>query len=351
MHPVKNLFSAVFFVSVGMMIDPAILYEYAGSILIFTFLTVFIKFWGTGMGALLAGCSIRNSMCAGLSMAQIGEFAFIIATLGKSLGVISDFLYPVAVATSAITTLTTPYLIMSSGPISRWLDNFIPEKVGLWLLRYEVVMNESVGHENVMRLFVRTHGLAITLNAVVVVGIILGAPLMVADVYSLSSASLPWLILTIFVASPFLWGILRGMPPHAEHHDTETLTRLQQLQFGIATIRFLLGTAMVAFFVSNFKFAEFPILSGFASVAGIVGFLFICDRPFGWFYHRIESRFVSHLSDKERSVVEDRAAMAHMVPWEATLTEFTLSEYSPLVMKTLLDSNLKQKFGVTVAVI
>jgi CPA2 family monovalent cation:H+ antiporter-2 len=160
-----------------------------------------------------------------------------------------------------------------------------------------------------------------------------------------------WLLLTILIASPFLWGILRGMPPHAEHHDTETLTRLQQLQFGIATVRFLLGTAMVAFFVSNFRFTEFPILSGFASVAGIVGFLFVCDRPFGWFYHRIESRFVSHLSDKERSVVEDRAAMAHLVPWEATLTEFTLSEYSPLVMKTLLDSDLKQKFGVTVAVI
>ncbi|MDR0336282.1 MAG: cation:proton antiporter, partial [Planctomycetaceae bacterium] len=88
--PVKDLFSAIFFVSVGMLIDPTVLWEYFGTILIIVAITIFGKFLGTAIGALISGCSIKNSMQAGMSMAQIGEFSFIIATLGKTLHVTDD---------------------------------------------------------------------------------------------------------------------------------------------------------------------------------------------------------------------------------------------------------------------
>ena len=344
LHPIKDLFAAVFFVSVGMMIDPVILYEHIWAILIVTVLTVVIKFWGTGFGALLAGCSIRNSVCAGLSMAQIGEFAFIIAMLGKSLNVISDFLYPVVVATSAITTLTTPYLILSAGKIAKWLDHLLPEKIALLALRYEVAMNEKIGRESVPSLFGRIHGLPVILNTVLVIAIALGTPLLFQDIH-------PIVLLTVavLIASPFFWGIFRGRKLHPDKHDAETLTQLQQLQFGFTGIRFLIVFTLVIFFVHNFL--TVPSLVGLTAVFCVVVFLFACSRPLDWLYQRGEARFVSHLSDKERSLVEDRATRSHLVPWEATLTQFTLSEYSSLVMKTLQDSNLKQKFGVTVAII
>ncbi|MGZ5197696.1 MAG: cation:proton antiporter, partial [Kaistella sp.] len=108
LKPVKDLFGAVFFVSVGMMIDYEAMITYAWPILIVTLLTLFGKMFSSSLGALISGQPLKQSVQVGMSMAQIGEFAFIVATLGLSLGVISDFLFPVAVGVSAITTFTTP---------------------------------------------------------------------------------------------------------------------------------------------------------------------------------------------------------------------------------------------------
>ena len=359
-HPVKDLFSAVFFVSVGMMINPAILYEYAGTIVIITILTVFIKFWGTGMGALLAGCSIRNSMCAGLSMAQIGEFSFIIAMLGLQLKAIEPWLFSVVIATSAVTTLTTPYLILCSGRIANWLDHWVPDRVHLLLARYESVMNESFGRENILHLFWRVHGLAIMLNSVVLIGIGLGGWLIFGPLNAhhdiLSPASLAWFIGAVIVALPFLAGVFRSRRLRADLYDQETLERLRQLQFGVSIFRFIVGLVLVFFITSCFMGLPsidggLPAFAGMITTACIVIFLFVFGGVLDRFYYKIESRFISNLSDKERAVVEDRSALPQLAPWEATLTEYMLSEYSPLVMKTVRDSNLKQDFGVTVAII
>lgn len=113
-HPVKDLFAAIFFVSVGMMIDPKVILDHAGLILILTIATIVGKFLTTFLGAVISGRNLKHSVQAGMSLAQIGEFSFIIAGLGLSLKVTSEFLYPVAVGVSAITTFTTPYLIRSA---------------------------------------------------------------------------------------------------------------------------------------------------------------------------------------------------------------------------------------------
>ncbi|HYX34977.1 MAG TPA: cation:proton antiporter, partial [Oligoflexus sp.] len=124
--PVRDLFAAVFFVSVGMMIDPKILMENFGVVLLIIAVTIVGKLFGSGLGALLSGRSLRQSMQAGLSLAQIGEFSFLIAALGVSLKVTSDFLYPIVIAVSAVTTFTTPYMIKYSGPIVTWIERHIP---------------------------------------------------------------------------------------------------------------------------------------------------------------------------------------------------------------------------------
>lgn len=137
-EPVKNLFGAIFFVSVGMLVDPAILAEYAlPTILIILAVIAGQATIGT-LGYLLSGQSLKTAMRCSFSMAQIGEFAFIIASLGLSLGVISDFLYPVVVAVSVITTFLTPYMIRGSAPAYAWVEKRLPDKWVQWLNRATV---------------------------------------------------------------------------------------------------------------------------------------------------------------------------------------------------------------------
>ncbi|HEV2831763.1 MAG TPA: cation:proton antiporter, partial [Hanamia sp.] len=128
LKPVKDLFGAIFFVSVGMLIDPETIIEYRWPVLWVTLLTLFGKLFSTTLGALLSGQPLKQSVQVGMSMAQIGEFAFIVATLGLTLGVISDFLFPVAVGASAITTFTTPYMIKFSPKFYNFIERILPEK-------------------------------------------------------------------------------------------------------------------------------------------------------------------------------------------------------------------------------
>jgi CPA2 family monovalent cation:H+ antiporter-2 len=114
LKPVKNLFGAIFFVSVGMLIDPHAIIAYRWPVLWVTLLTLFGKLFSTVLGALLSGQPLKQSIQVGMSMAQIGEFTFIVATLGLTLGVTSNFLFPVAVGASAITTFTIPLVCKTS---------------------------------------------------------------------------------------------------------------------------------------------------------------------------------------------------------------------------------------------
>src|SRR5690606_1106957 len=113
-EPVRDMFSAIFFVAIGLLIDPAVLVAYWVPILVITVAVVFGKILSCSLGAFIAGNDGRTSLRVGMGLSQIGEFSFIIASLGMTLQVTSDFLYPVAVAVSAITTLTTPYLIRAA---------------------------------------------------------------------------------------------------------------------------------------------------------------------------------------------------------------------------------------------
>lgn len=135
-EPVRDLFSAIFFVAIGMMIDPGVLLEYAWPIAVITVAVVLGKMLSCGMGAFIAGNDGRTSLRVGMGLSQIGEFSFIIAALGITLQVTSDFLYPVAVAVSAITTLLTPYLIRSADPLSQRLAKVMPKRLGRVLSLY-----------------------------------------------------------------------------------------------------------------------------------------------------------------------------------------------------------------------
>jgi CPA2 family monovalent cation:H+ antiporter-2 len=136
MLPVRDLFSAVFFVSIGLLIDPKLLAQYAAPILIITAVVVAGKVFACSVGTFIAGNDTRTSLRVGMGLAQIGEFSFIIASLGLSLKVTSGFLYPIAVAVSVLTTLLTPYLVRGSDSMVQWFYRTAPDSLLGYLDQY-----------------------------------------------------------------------------------------------------------------------------------------------------------------------------------------------------------------------
>lgn len=135
-EPLRNMFSAIFFVTIGLLFDPRVLVDYAAPIAMITVAVVLGKILTCGLGTFLAGHDGRTSMRVGMGVSQIGEFSFIIASLGLTLKVTSDFLYPIVVAVSAITTLLTPYLIKAADPLSATLATRTPRRVADFFGRY-----------------------------------------------------------------------------------------------------------------------------------------------------------------------------------------------------------------------
>jgi CPA2 family monovalent cation:H+ antiporter-2 len=125
-QPIRDMFAAIFFVAVGMIIDPRLILEHWQAVVVFTVLVLVGKILFVSVGAFLTGSGTRTAVQTGMSLAQIGEFSFIIAGIGLATGATTDFLYPVAVAVSAITTLSTPWLIRAAGPAASWVDRKLP---------------------------------------------------------------------------------------------------------------------------------------------------------------------------------------------------------------------------------
>ncbi|MBZ4423185.1 cation:proton antiporter [Myxococcus sp. RHSTA-1-4] len=178
-QPVRDMFAAIFFVSVGMLINPALIAEHWAAIAVLTLVVLLGKILGVTLGAFLTGNGTRTSVQAGMSLAQIGEFSFIIAGLGLSLKATGNFLYPVAVAVSAISTLTTPMLIKASGPVAAYVDRKLPKPLqtfatlyGTWLERLrEAPRSQTRGAE--VRRLVRL----LLLDAALLTGLAIGTSL------------------------------------------------------------------------------------------------------------------------------------------------------------------------------
>lgn len=349
---VKDLFGAVFFVSVGMMIDPRILQEHFGVVIIITILTVFGKLFGSGFGAILSGRSLKHSTQAGMSLAQIGEFSFIIATLGVSLNVISDFLYPIIIAVSAVTTFTTPYMIRYSGPIYSWIELRLPKPFLDRLAQYEQAM-AATGKENAFKLLWKTYGALILLNSIVILAITLGMKHFGLSVIISTFGDGRFIkiiacVLTLIACMPFLYGVVFRAPRSLPTKEASSLLRLSRLHFGAEIVRALIGMILIAAIINQFATSvRFPLLLLVTTPVLIYFFRFFIGK----LYTRFETRFLQNLNAKEIAELENLSQMSQLAPWSASLTKMILSPDSSVAGQTLEESKFRLATGATVVMI
>lgn len=352
--PVKDLFGAVFFVSVGMMVDPAMIVEYAWPIVAITLAILAGQvIFGTG-GVILAGQPLKVAMQCGFSLTQIGEFAFIIASLGVSLKVTSNFLYPIVVAVSVITTFLTPYMIRLAVPAYNRVEKRLPDKWKKMLERYSSG-SQTVNHENNWKKLLIAIAKIVAIYSVLCIAVI---ALSFHFIIPLFHASLPvfWAnlagaVFTVACISPFLRAIIMK-----KNHSIEFQALWQDNRFNraplISTIlfRMVIAVGFVLFVIEKLFEASTALLVG---VAVILVCLMMLSRRLKKQSIFMERTFIQNLrfrdvhaefTGRKRPQYE-----GHLLSRDLHLSDFEIPADSLWAGHTLKELDLGHKYGVHVA--
>ena len=296
---IKDLFGSVFFLSVGMMIDPKMIVTYIVPILIITVVTLVGKLTISSLGVLLSGQPLRNAVHCGCSLAQIGEFAFIIASLGMSLGVIADYLYPIIVSVSVITTLTTPAFIRNADRLYGVLNRILPQKLTEKLGRYTDEAAVTTGQDSDWGNYLRRYARVTALYGALMLGISLIGQLVLFP-FLKGTLPKPWMAGTASVLVCVL-GMALFIRPMLDLHSTEYTTlwvknRYYRLPLiALTVLRFLL-IVLIAFFM----LANLLGISAWWLVPLIVAAVLLIDRS-GWMssaYISAEAQFMANFNER-----------------------------------------------------
>lgn len=347
--PIKNLFSAVFFISVGMLIDPAVIVSSWKVILALSAVVIIGKTISVSIGSILAGQTLKTSLQSGMALSQIGEFSFIIATLGLKLKVVSEDLYPIAVSVSVVTAFTTPYMLRYSESAYNLLERWLPKKVILALDSYSVLSFSMSGSKE-WREQVRSYILKVLLNSVVLVAIFLlmarvFLPFVLERQVEEGPAKFIALSVTLFLSAPFLWALAFGRTKQFEILLMEQGKGSHNYVFLFSRIMLavgLLGT-MVGLFVP-LKWA-IAITVWMVIVVG-----YVLSQKLKQVYHWFENRFLSNLNDDIKKK-HARKSIRALAPWDAHITEFIVPAEGSYVGKPFHALSIREKFGVTIALI
>lgn len=345
--PVKDLFGAIFFVSVGMLINPEVLYAHIGPVLAITLAVVLGKLLFVTIGALLSGQPLNHAIQAGTSMAQIGEFSFIIATLGLTLGVTGSFLYPIAVGVSVITTFATPYMIKLADPLYNWLLKHLPQRWTNSLNRYSTG-TQNIKAESDWKVVFTAFTQIMVVNSVLILAIILLFKNVIEPVFWISGSvgSFVVALLALAAISPFWWMLTAkkiNKPSYTQlwlnKNNRGPIIMLEILRVSIGII--LIGVLFVQFFSTAIAF------SLAAGIMLIVGFVF--SRKLHAFTLRIEKRFYHNLYLRES--MQPKSVVSHLLPWDAHLAYVDIEPNSKWLGKPLGELQLRERYGINIAMI
>lgn len=356
-EPVKNLFGAIFFVSVGMLVEPAVIAEYAVPIVVLVLTILAGQAVFGSFGYLLGGQTLKTAMKCGFSMAQIGEFAFIIASLGLSLGVIGKFLYPVVVAVSVITTFLTPYMIRFATPCYALLERRLPPKFiaalnGITLSRPSVAASRSNWKSLLMQIGAN----------VVIYGI-----LSVAVIFIMFTFFLPFIrhllvgwhwtanficgLLTVVAISPFLRAMVMKKNHSREFKALWAESRRNHLPLIFTVIVRVAVACSFVFYVCNYlsRFTNALMIT----IALAVVVLMVLSRGLKRESIRIERVFVQNLRSRDiEAQVQGRKRPlyeGHLLDRDVHMADMDIPADSLWAGKTLRELELRNRFGVHVS--
>lgn len=344
--PVKDLFGAIFFVSVGMLVEPAMLAEYIVPIIFLTLVVVVGQIFYATLGFLVAGQNLKIALQSSFSLAQIGEFAFIIASLGLTMGVTSSFLYPVAVAVSVVTTFTTPFIIRLSDRAYRRLSRMIPRRFKTLLTRYGAG-SQTVNTNREWMSLLKKSLLNIALYSILLGGIVWVSSAYYAPFIKSRFEGLTGQLIvtttTIIFMSPLLWALALR---HLNRRLFVPLWNDPRFNHGLLVslvlLRILVAWMFVMTVVAHLGAYRWGTLITFGL---LLLFMALFWRRIKRGFIRFEQRFYENLNEKDTSTMVrsgySRAKFLH-------LAKLTVSADSPLVGKSFRELNLRLSYGVTV---
>lgn len=380
-HPVRDLFAAIFFVAVGMLIEPALVARHWVAVVALTLLVLAGKVVAVSMAAFLAGNDVRTATRTGMSLAQIGEFSFIIAGIGLSLGATRAFLYPIAIAVSAITTLTTPWLIRASRPAAMFVDRKLPKPLqtfaalyGSWIERLR-----AGGREAAARPRLRRATRLLVLDALLLAGLAIGVSLEVGRIAPVlsgwtglasSAARLAVEAGAVLVAVPLVFGIVRNARVLAVLLAVRALPHPQKgVDFAVAPRRamilalqilivFLVGTLLVV--------VTQPFLPPFRGAAALAAVLALLWAAF-WRsarnlqgHARAGAEVIVAALEQQMAAETERVGAAgsttvdrlhRLLPGLGEPVPVRIGPEGPAVGRTLAELNLRGQTGATVLAI
>jgi len=341
--PVKDLFGAVFFVSVGMLINPQALYEHAIPVLILSLITIFGQSFTSTIGALLSGQPLKESVQTGMSLSQIGEFSFIIATLGITLNVTSSFLYPIVVAVSAVTTFSTPFMIKMATPFSEFLSKKLPRKWIKRIERYSANTQSIKSVSNWQKVINSYLTFVIVVSVIIVATILLSSRFILPMVENFKFGNALGALITLLFLSPFLWALsMRRVAAE------EVSILMEERKYRGPIIMMILFRLLLTIFFIGFLLNIF--FSPFVAIIALIAALFIYfafRKKLNQQYHKIENHFLTNLNDRE--ITRARRSRSDLSPWDGHMAYFEIAKESNIIGKTLKDLQIREQMGINIA--
>lgn len=342
--PVRDLFGAVFFVSVGMLVDPAILAEYWIPIMVITLIVIIGQIGFGTIGMLISGQPLDVSIKSGFSLAQIGEFAFIIASLGMTLGVTSSFLYPVAVAVSVITTFATPFIIKLADPLYKQAEQNMPPKLKSVIEQYSsgtLTANTQSDWKILLRAYIRN----LLIFSVLLCGMVwiqnsFLTPFILNNISQPELAKGVATVASLMMIAPFIWGLaLRRIQPKV----FIKLWTDSHFNRGLIISLILLRVFISLLFIMSVLIGIYSYRIGLVVGVGIITviMLLFSRRIQKWWLH-FENQFTNNLSRSEGDIenIDHNSKYMH-------ITHLTMAPESNFVGKSIGDLNLRNRFGIT----
>ena len=343
--PVKDLFGAVFFVSVGMLIDPEMLVKHAVPVAILTFLVIVGQSLFSTVGTLISGQPLKQSVQTGMSLSQIGEFSFIIATLGMTLKVTSDFLYPIVVAVSAITTFTTPFMVKLSTPFSIYLEKRLPKKWTKRIQRFSA-NTQAISAESNWRIVLKAYLLQVVIHSTIILSIIILSSRFVLPLLNTSKfAHIIAALITLIIISPFLYALSLRRVAVEQVNELLKERKYRGPIYMMVFLRAILALLFLGFLLNVF------FSPGIAFLA-----LIVCVILFWMFpkkltarYYKIEQRFIKNFNGRE--IDKAKRSRSDLTPWDEHMATFDIARESNIAGKTLEELRLRENLGINVAYI